>query len=139
MTAFTAILAISTVGLFVATVGLWSYAAEQASDMKGAIAESRRSADAAKESTDVAKQSLVTVQRAFVFIDSFQVEVLNNELVVMPKWRNSGTTPTRFMTNWVSWKPFNSEPPDDFNFPDLSEGGNPVDEKDKKPPLVCWA
>ena len=25
-----------------------------------------------------------------------------------------------------------SEPPDDFIFPDLGEGGNPVDDKDKK-------
>lgn len=44
LTAFTAILAISTVGLVVATTGLWNYAAEQASDMKNAIAESRRRA-----------------------------------------------------------------------------------------------
>jgi hypothetical protein len=100
------------------------------------LGATRKAANAAKESADVAKQSLVTVQRAFVFIDSFQADVLNNELFVMPKWRNSGTTPTRYMTNWISWKPFDSEPPDDFNFPDLGDGGNPVDEEDKKPPLA---
>jgi hypothetical protein len=93
-------------------------------------------AQAAKDSSEVAKQSLVTVQRAFVFVDLFQADMLNNELIVMPRWRNSGTTPTRYMTNWANWKHFISEPPDDFAFPDLDEGGTPVDEKDKKPQLA---
>jgi hypothetical protein len=57
---------------------------------------------------------------------------MNNDLMIAPKWRNSGTTPTRFMTIWTNWKPFISEPPDDFSFPDLGEDGNPVDEKNKK-------
>jgi hypothetical protein len=95
-----------------------------------------KTAQAAKDSAEVAKQSLVTVQRAFVFIDSFQADMLNNDLIIMPRWRNSGTTPTRYMTNWANWQRFTSEPPDDFTFPDLDESGNPVDEKDKKPQLA---
>jgi hypothetical protein len=64
LTAFTAILAISTIGLVVATAGLWSYAAEQARDMKDAIAESRRSADAAKQSAD----AIANIERPYLFI-----------------------------------------------------------------------
>jgi hypothetical protein len=128
--------AIATVVIAVFTTILGLFTMSLAKSTRIAANAAKESADAAKDSAGVARQSLVTVQRAFVFIDSFQGDVLIDQLIVMPKWRNSGTTPTRYMTNWVSWKPFTSEPPDEFNFPDLGEGGDPVDEKDKKPTLA---
>jgi hypothetical protein len=91
-----------------------------------------KSANAAERAAQAAETALVTVQRAFVFIDSFDASNINNNIVIMPKWRNSGTTPTRFMTNYVNWKSFANEPSPDFSFPDLDGFGNPIAEKDKK-------
>ncbi len=90
-----------------------------------------RAADAARDSAK-AQESQLRVQRAYVFIDLFEVNTLSSHVVVLPKWRNSGSTPTRFMTNWVNWKPFAQEPPQDYDFPDLDGAGNPVSDKDKK-------
>ncbi len=123
-----------TLTLKLSTDKLWEAAKDQIAAAENAAkiqsADMNESIAVAKEAAEVARQSLVTVQRAFVFIDSFQGNIVNHNLIVAPKWRNSGTTPTRFMTNWVNWKQFASEPPDDFIFPDLGEDGNPINEKD---------
>ncbi len=85
----------------------------------------------ATESNGNAHNALVTVQRAFVFLDLFDANIINNQLMIMPRWRNSGNTPTRFMTNWVNFRVFDSAPPADFPFPDIDLNGNVVTEYNK--------
>jgi hypothetical protein len=114
---FTAVLSFFSLGLLtVAILQIWLLL--RAEDV------SRTAAGAAKESAATSQQALVTVQRAFVFIDSFEYHLINNALTLIPKWRNSGTTPTRGMTNWVSMKLFDGEPPADYAYPELNGDGD---------------
>jgi len=62
----TAIVAVFTLTLWLATRGLWKTAQEQSSDMKAAIAESKKSADAAAAAADIARQ----VEMPMVFLTS---------------------------------------------------------------------
>ena len=71
-------------------------------------------------------EAMISDQRAFVFVETFDTNFINNQLIIQPRWRNSGSTPTRFMTNYVNWKPFSGDLPDDYTFPDLDGVGNPV-------------
>jgi uncharacterized oligopeptide transporter (OPT) family protein len=59
----TAVLAVATAVLAIATIGLWKYAAEQASDMKEAITAAKDSAGAAQKSNEVAEKALVAANR----------------------------------------------------------------------------
>jgi hypothetical protein len=93
-----------------------------------------KAANAAKDAAETAKTSLTTVQRAFVFIDVFEANVLNNELVIMPKWRNSGSTPTRFMTNHVNWTAFVGRPPVGYQYPDFDAHGTPITDATRNNP-----
>lgn len=65
----------------------------------------------------------IATQRAFVFLKEFQAYVLNDKLIVMPKWQNSGSTQTREMTNHVNWFASPNPLPDNYNFPDYKADG----------------
>jgi hypothetical protein len=78
------------------------------------------------ESTRISKQALVDVQRAFVFIKMFEVSVINNNIVIMPQWENSGYTPATQKINWVSWQTFVGEIPPNFYTFDFNAQGRPV-------------
>jgi hypothetical protein len=62
-------------------------------------------------------------KRAYVVLDQFHVQVLDNIVRIQPQWRNTGATPTKDMTNHVNWKVFPQEPPENYSFPDLSHEG----------------
>ena len=109
---FTAVLAVATIGLLI-------YANIQASDAKQSIAATRLVAEAANKSATLSETNMLSTQRTFVFINQFETHVIRDSLIILPKWENSGTTPTKKMTNWVSWKIFNGAPPPDYDFPDL--------------------
>jgi hypothetical protein len=126
---FTGVLALATIILAISTIGLWRYAGEQASDTKRLIAATRATAGAAKQSADIAQQGLISTQRAFVFINSFEVHVIGGEIRIIPKWENSGATPANPMHNYVNWKPFNGEIPLDYGYPDLGKDGLPLPGK----------
>lgn len=79
------------------------------------------------------KRALEATQRAFVFLNRFEIQISGGMVLVTPAWENSGTTPTRKMFNHVSWKVFNQEPPNDYMFPDLGVDGNPVGKADNTP------
>ena len=83
---FTVVLAFSTIGLWLATNRLWR----------------------------AGKDALETTERAFVFIDGFNVELNGifmpdgdipslSYFAVQPKWSNSGNTPTKRMTIRACW------------------------------------
>jgi hypothetical protein len=116
---FTGVLAAATIGLFI-------YANIQASDAKQSIAATRLVAEAANKSAKLNETNMLSTQRAFVFINQFETHVIRDYLIILPKWENSGTTPTKKMTNWVSWKIFTGAPPSDYDFPDLDNAGNPL-------------
>jgi hypothetical protein len=61
-----------------------------------------------------------------VFPNNFEMVTLGDVLRIIPKWENSGTTPTRKMRTHVNWKPFTLDPPDSYDFPDLDSDGNPL-------------
>jgi hypothetical protein len=104
------------------TGGLAFFGVVQAYFLIRADETARLSARAALDSAD----ALRAEQRAFVFRDSFDVNPINNQLIIFARWRNSGSTPTRNMTNYVNWRPFIGEMPKDFSYPDLDKLGNTV-------------
>lgn len=105
---FTFVLAISTVGLWVATGALYLTGEKQ-------IGVAKQSADAAQASAKIARDALIATERAFVFLDELFAEWSIRprggqqheftRLIYKPRWRNSGSTPTKNMalaTNWAS-------------------------------------
>jgi hypothetical protein len=75
---------------------------------------------------DIAKRSLTEVQRAFVFVESFDLKQLPGADPERPfycsnVWKNSGTTRTVRGRNYISWKPFGEPLPEDFSFPDINQ------------------
>jgi hypothetical protein len=89
---------------------------------KRLIAANRETAGAAKQSADTAKQALTSTQRAFVFINSFEVNVIGKEVRIIPKWENSGVTLGNPMKH-INWKAFRGAPPSDYGYPDLDSSG----------------
>ena len=74
----------------------------------------------------------VATQRAFVFIKDFQIYSLRDAIVIIPRWQNTGSTPTRGMVNYANWKFFEGRDiPNDFAFPDLDATGNPIGNRDQ--------
>lgn len=65
--AFTGMLFLATLGLMIATLGLWSLGFRQSEDMRHAIAIFKQSADAAKQSAEIASQSFTKIERPYVF------------------------------------------------------------------------
>ena len=110
--------AIATVCLVLATAELAVFAFFQSRDMKDSVAVARRSAD-------IARDALITTERAFVYLDDFDTDLgyasrgasLEFSLfVIKPRWRNSGTTPTRNMTIIINWTSWNGDLPDGFSY-----------------------
>ena len=79
----------------------------------------------------------IATQRAFVSIKEFQTFVLANNLIIMPRWQNTGGTPTRKMTNHANWKYFPGAIPEDFDFKDLGSDGKPDDGKSNQPMFIA--
>jgi hypothetical protein len=133
---FTIVLAIATVWLWGVTAGLETWAQEQAGDMKQSIAATWDTAIAAQKSAEVSDTALRSTQRAFVYLDLIEGVVVSNNFVVRPKWGNSGTTPTKNTVNYVSWKYFPGSIPQGFAFPDLGKDGNPTDNPELTPMVI---
>ena len=89
----------------------------------------RESANAAQQSANVAKIALISTQRAFVFITTFESHVIATEFRILPKWENSGSTPANPIKNYANWKAFIGEPPLDYTYPDLGKDGNPLHDR----------
>ncbi len=74
----------------------------------------------------ISSSALISVQRAFVFIDTFHIVRVGDRVQVSPEWKNSGTTPTAVARSWVNWKTFNGDVPKGFSYPDINDQGRPV-------------
>lgn len=77
---------------------------------------------ATKQSIDISN----SINRPFIFINSFESHIINTQLCIMPKWENSGNTPAVNLRNYVNWVVFRDEPPADYGWPDLDKDGNPI-------------
>jgi hypothetical protein len=119
-------IAVFTLTLWIATDRLWRISLIHARHMERSVGTARATAGAAKQSADTSERALISTQRAFVFLQTFNVYVVGNEIRVMPLWENSGVTPANPFRNYVNWKPFKGPPPTDFAFPDLDPDGNPL-------------
>jgi hypothetical protein len=81
-----------------------------------------------KKSAKVAEMALTTTAKATVFHSKIHAIAGLSQKAGMAVvdwtffivWENTGTTPTRHLHMHTNWKPFDSEMPADFDFPDLS-------------------
>lgn len=122
----TFVLAFSTFGLWVVT---WRAGMRQSRDMKVALIH--------------AEKALATAERAFVFIDGFNVELSTaadtnapnrdftwlpqfyqqepglwiSRFAAQPRWKNGGNTPTAQLTIQTDWRMFHDGFPPNFEFP----------------------
>jgi hypothetical protein len=65
--------------------------------------------------------TMILSQRAFVFLKSIDVYPIRKPRIVewrlMPRWENSGQTPTKYLSISVNCSGFDHELPEDFDFP----------------------
>src|ERR1700683_989610 len=124
LVAFTGVLAVSTIGLWWVT---WRSGVRQPRDMRAALGH--------------AEKALATAERAFVFIDGFNVELTTAaddpaqdfsgipewyrrhpdlwiaRFAAQPRWRNGGNTPTRQLTVQCDCQVFREGFPEGFGYP----------------------
>jgi hypothetical protein len=128
-----------TLCLVVANIALWwvtwRSSKRQSGDMQAAL--------------DHAQGALATVERAFVFIDGFNVELttaLDSDIpnyewipsryrkdpglyitrfAAQPRWKNGGNTPTDRLAIQIDWRMFSDGIPPDFEFP-YRDGPGPL-------------
>lgn len=121
--------------------GLWTRRAlEQAREATKLVEQSTRLVE---QSARVANEGALSAQRPYVFLREFRVNLTKNALndeiqtcTIQPIWENTGTTPTRSGRSHVNWKFFDRAIPDDFDFPDYDELGNPIQTYDVFGPLI---
>jgi hypothetical protein len=87
-----------------------------------------RAVRGADTSANISRQALVEVQRAFVFLRTFEFNFINRDVHILPLRENSGSTPANNRTNWASWKSFVEEPPPGFYLADLDANGQESDK-----------
>ncbi len=94
---FTLVLAVSTTALF--CIGI-----VQIGFLISANKSATRAATAAEDSAKTSKEALISVQRAFVSISTFENVVINQDFHIQTKWENSGSTAANPFRNYVNWK-----------------------------------
>jgi hypothetical protein len=94
---YTGLLFLATLGLMVATAGLWYFAVKQSRDMRESLAVAAKSSDAAKSSADVANRTFTQIERPYVFVAGIGKLLVPTEpdqrLHVMFGISNLGRTP----------------------------------------------
>lgn len=80
--------------------------------------------DAAQEQSGITKNALIGVERAFVFLEDVELRYVGTEgwsggdWRILPRLKNSGTTPTKNARVCISMMEFGPEIPDNYEFPD---------------------
>ena len=121
--AATVILCFVTGALAIATYALYLTTSRLARDAKET--GTKQAEIAAQQAQIMAKQVDLTIQieRAFVFIKTFEVHVINAEVRILPQWMNSGSTIANPFRNYVNWSAFVGVP---TSYPDLDTSGKPM-------------
>jgi hypothetical protein len=128
VSAYTFVLAIFT-GLLVLVSGV------QIRFLTRADKIARITADAVRDQAALTRETMIKTQRAFVLVKALEIEPLTvlhqsptGPLVdrvvgwrIGVKWENSGDTPTRDLFTHISLKSFDSEIPNNYDFPDLPD------------------
>ncbi len=103
----------------------------------------RRMLVASERSAIMVDEAIVSVQRAFVFLREFRINLARNPLneeiqtcSIQPIWENTGATPTRNGRSHINWKFFERAVPPEFDFPDFDETSNRILSYDAYKPLV---
>jgi len=97
---------------------------------------------AMRESNRINREALVSVQRAFLYVDEFQMFIERNAddptkingFTLYPRVKNSGTTPALDATDWVNIKTLDKPITPSFTFPDLDSRGNVISVKQQLTP-----
>jgi len=113
---FTFILAISTGGLWLATIGLYRAGERQ-------IAVAKESADAAQRAALTGERALIVVERAFIMISDMGVNTIGQYGTIIDyrlnvNIANSGKTPAKNYTCIANLVVFDGDMPAGFRFPD---------------------
>jgi hypothetical protein len=88
-----------------------------------------------KRSADIAKAALTEIERAFISVQFDMGQMVNRargrteQWVVVPKWKNAGSTPAKNMFTHSSSNSFPGKLPDDFTFPDIMPQGQSEHER----------
>jgi hypothetical protein len=102
---YTGLLFLATLGLMVATVGLWYFAIKQSGDMRKSLAIASKSANAAKSSADVARRAFTQIERPYVFVAGISGLLTSDEpggrLQVSFGISNLGRTPAFISDLWA--------------------------------------
>jgi hypothetical protein len=120
---FNGLLVAFTWALSKSTKGLWNAAVQQGEDTKESLRIANINAEAAKKSADLSERSLHELNRAFVFVKEMKPapSATAGAIDVWIVWENNGTTQTKSMRTLRMLKEFDSEIPDDFDYPDDPE------------------
>lgn len=99
---YTGLLFFATLGLMVATLGLWRLAIRQAKDMRESLAIASKSAEAAKSSADVAQRVFGQLERPYVFTSGIsQLLEDSGKLQVVFSISNLGRSPAFIDELWA--------------------------------------
>jgi hypothetical protein len=117
---FTVVLAISTIGLWLATNRLWKAGERQLDMIAQSITAAKTSAEAATDQVGLSRLALISVERAFVFLREIEIYPATDKSMIsfLPRWENSGQTPARNLQNMANWYYFVPDMPDNFDFSD---------------------
>jgi len=94
------------------------------------LCEMRETLKTSRQANQATRDSLLYVQRAFIFVTTFDVtrltspntNRLDGSMRFAFAWENGGSTPSRDMTEHISARWFDKPLPKDFAFPDYPDG-----------------
>jgi hypothetical protein len=118
---------VNTLTLF-AVLGYTALAAYQWIEMKKSADSAQTTADAARSANETAREALTAVQRAFVFMEGTDVEVVHTPsgtqgVIFDFKWENSGTTPAKLFSGHLNYRFQDNPMGEDFSLKDQWEPG----------------
>lgn len=110
--------------LVVATFALCIIAWLQMAVLERTDRTAAKAANAALDTVTISREALIEVQRAFVFVKVFQLDIVNDTQRITPMFENSGSTPANPIRWWVNVKKTGPEGlPTNFKYPDLDAQG----------------
>lgn len=125
----TGLLVFATILLMRYTARLWHATVDLGKDSKATsdrqaneMEESLRIANATSEATiktaRTSEVAMVSSDRAYIFMTRIDYKWNDDELIIMPRWKNGGNTPANNMLSFTNWECRTEPMPDDFDFPD---------------------
>jgi hypothetical protein len=96
-------------------------------DGMSAHMENMHANEIAREANIITRDALRSTERAFVFLERLDIVEANlkSYILIVPKWKNSGNTPTHHMYSRVSWYEYPDEILDTFPFNDVIRSSMP--------------